>query len=246
MIRAAALCLLAGAAQADPMLLAAASTGAALDAAIEQSGIAALTSYGASGLLARQIEQGAPADLFVSANPKWMGHLVDAGLVEGDAVRVLMSNRLVLIAPSGSQVTPDTLAAALEGEVFAMADPETAPVGAYGKAALENLGLWAEVTPAFVPMRNTLATVAAVAQGEAALGLVYASDAAGQPGIAVVWQIPEDSHPPIRYLVAPVAQGDDPEGASALMAFLVSPAGQAVLAAQGFVTLPVTVPAEGS
>lgn len=246
MIRVAALCLLAGAAQADPMLLAAASTGAALDAAIEQSGIAALTSYGASGLLARQIEQGAPADLFVSANPKWMGHLVEAGLVAGDAVRVLMSNRLVLIAPSGSRVTPDTLAAALEGEVFAMADPETAPVGAYGKAALENLGLWDEVTPAFVPMRNTLATVAAVAQGEAALGLVYASDAAGQPGIAVVWQIPEDSHPPIRYLVAPVAQGDDPEGASALMAFLVSPAGQAVLAAQGFVTLPATVPAEGS
>jgi molybdate transport system substrate-binding protein len=246
MIRAAALCLLAGAAQADPMLLAAASTGAALDAAIEQSGIAALTSYGASGLLARQIEQGAPADLFVSANPKWMGHLVEAGLVEGDAVRVLMSNRLVLIAPSGSQVSPDTLAAALEGEVFAMADPETAPVGAYGKAALESLGLWDEVAPAFVPMRNTLATVAAVAQGEAALGLVYASDAAGQPGIAVVWQIPEDSHPPIRYLVAPVAQGDDPEGASALMAFLVSPAGQAVLAAQGFVTLPATVPAEGS
>ncbi|AUC54655.1 molybdate ABC transporter substrate-binding protein [Sagittula sp. P11] len=246
MIRAAALCLLAGAAQADPMLLAAASTGAALDAAIEQSGIAALTSYGASGLLARQIEQGAPADLFVSANPKWMGHLVEAGLVEGDAVRVLMSNRLVLIAPSGSRVTPDTLATALEGEVFAMADPETAPVGAYGKAALESLGLWDEVAPAFVPMRNTLATVAAVAQGEAALGLVYASDAAGQPGIAVVWQIPEDSHPPIRYLVAPVAQGDDPEGASALMAFLVSPAGQAVLAAQGFVTLPATLPAEGS
>ena len=246
MIRVAALCLLAGAAQGDPMLLAAASTGAALDAAIEQSGIAALTSYGASGLLARQIEQGAPADLFVSANPKWMDHLVDAGLVEGDAVRVLMSNRLVLIAPSGSRITPDALATALEGEVFAMADPETAPVGAYGKAALESLGLWDEVAPAFVPMRNTLATVAAVAQGEAALGLVYASDAAGQPGIAVVWQIPEDSHPPIRYLVAPVAQGDDPEGASALMAFLVSPAGQAVLAAQGFVTLPATLPAEGS
>lgn len=223
---------------AQPMLLAAASTGKALDAALADSGTAAFTSYGASGLLARQIVQGAPADVFLSANPKWMAYLVDAGLVDADAVVTLMSNRLVLIAPDGAGAfTPEDLAARLDGENFAMADPQTAPVGAYGQAALENLGLWGAVGPALVPMRNTLATVAAVASGEAPLGLVYASDAAGQEGVEVVWTIPDESHPPIRYLIAPVAQGDDPEGGTQMIAFLTGASGGTVLARFGFLPL---------
>ncbi|MCA0920167.1 molybdate ABC transporter substrate-binding protein [Pseudooceanicola nanhaiensis] len=222
-------------AQAEPMLLAAASTGKALDAALAEGGTPALTSYGASGMLARQIEQGAPADVFLSANPKWMRYLVEAGLVRDEDVVTLMSNRLVLIAPAGAApLQPEAMAARLEGEHFAMADPQTAPVGAYGKAALESLGLWGAAGAALVPMRNTLATVAAVASGEAALGLVYASDAAGQPGVTVVWTVPEDSHPPIRYLIAPVAQGEDPEGGAALIAYLAGPEGAAVLARFGF------------
>ncbi|MCR8547448.1 molybdate ABC transporter substrate-binding protein [Salipiger sp. P9] len=226
----------------EPMLLAAASTRDAIDAGLAESGIAALTSYGASGVLARQIEQGAPADLFISANPKWMQHLVDLGLIEKDAVSVLMSNRLVLIAPEGSgDLAPDGIAARLDGENFVMADPQTAPVGSYGKTALETLGLWSAIESHFVPTRNTLATVAAVAQGEAALGLVYASDAAGQPGVRVVWTVPADSHPPIRYLIAPLAQGDDPEGATELLDFLLGAGGRVVLTGKGF--LPV---AEGS
>ena len=224
-------------AQADPLVLAAASTSRALDAAIAESGVTAVASYAASGILARQVEQGAPADLFISANPKWMDHLVTAGLVAKDSVSVLMSNRLVLIAPAGSApVAPEMLADRLDDAFFAMADPQTAPVGAYGQAALESLGLWTMVAPHLVPTRNTLATVAAVASGEAALGLVYASDAVGQAGVTVVWDIPADSHPPIRYLIAPVAQGEDPDGAARLLAFLTSDDGARILREAGFVT----------
>lgn len=223
---------------ADPLILAAASTGRALDAALSRGQLQAVTSYGASGMLARQIEQGAPADLFVSANPKWMQFLVESGLVEADAVSVLMSNRLVLIGPEGAgPLTPETVAERLAGENFVMADPQIAPVGVYGKAALENIGLWSGIAPHFVPMRNTVATVAAVARGEAALGLVYASDAAGVAGVSVLWEVPEDSHPPIRYLIAPLAQGEDPEGAAPVLDFLTGDEGQAVLAQFGF--LPV-------
>ena len=134
-------------------------------------------------------------------------------------------------------MTPETLAGRVDGENFVMADPESAPVGAYGKAALETLGLWEAVAPAFVPVRNTLAAVAAVQSGEAALGLVYASDAVGRDGIEVVWAVPGDSHPPIRYLMAQVAGGDGAAGAETLRAYLQSDAGHDILAGYGF--LPV-------
>lgn len=229
--------ILAAPAGAEPLLLAAASTGSAIDAALSASGQGAVTSYGASGLLARQIEQGAPADVFLSANPRWMAHLVEAGLVRAEDVVPLMSNRLVLIGPEGGAAfSPDRLAARLAGEVFAMADPQTAPVGAYGQAALQALGLWDDVAAAFVPMRNTLGTVAAVASGDATLGLVYASDAMGQAGVTILWTIPEDSHPEIRYLIAPVGQGEDAEGGAALIAWLTGPEGADALARFGFVT----------
>ncbi|MCA0850460.1 molybdate ABC transporter substrate-binding protein [Salipiger thiooxidans] len=221
---------------ADPMVMGAASTRAALDDSIAQSGIAAVTSYGASGVLARQIEQGAPADLFISANPKWMTHLVEAGIVRPEDVAVLMSNTLVLIAREGAApLEPSGIAARVAGDNFAMADPEVAPVGVYGREAMETLGLWGDVESHFVPTRNTTATVAAVAQGEAALGLVYGSDAAGQSGVTVVWEIPAGSHRPIQYLAAPVGQGDDADGARALLGFLQGPDGARILTRHGFV-----------
>ncbi len=222
---------------AEPMVLAAASTNRALEAALGDSGLAAVASYGASGLLARQIEQGAPADLFVSANPKWMQHLVQSGLVAPDEVSVLMSNSLVLIAPPGAPPWETmALPERLQGEQFVIADPQTAPVGAYGKAALESLQMWPDLAPHMVPMRNTLATVAAVARGEAALGLVYASDAVGQP-VDVLFEVPTDSHPPIQYLVAPLSQGHDPKGARTLLTYLLSPQGRQVLQASGFLAV---------
>ena len=223
---------------AEPMVMAAASTSRALDAAIGQSGIASVANYGASGMLARQIEQGAPADIFVSANPKWMQYLVEAGMVDASTVSVLMSNRLVLIAPADApDLVPQDIASRLDGESFVMANPDTAPVGAYGKSALESLGLWGDMGPQLVPMRNTLATVAAVSRAEAALGLVYASDAAGQDGVRVVWEIPEDSHPPIRYLIAPLSDGTDPGAAAPLLDFLLSAKGRDVLEGFGFLAI---------
>lgn len=227
--------LIATPALADPTVFAAASTGRALDAAIAASGQSVITSYGASGTLARQVEQGAPVDLYLSANPKWMAYLVDAGVVRQEEVVILMSNNLVLIAPEGAgPFDPDHIADYLKDGLFAMGDPEVAPVGKYGQAALTQLGLWDQVAPALVPTRNTTATVAAVASQDAALGLVYASDAAAQAGIEVVWSIPADSHPPISYLIAPVAQGDDLEGANTFLGYLQSDAGQAILSNAGF------------
>ena len=229
----------AGAAAAEPMLFAAASTAAALDACIAGAGARAVTSYGASGTLARQIEAGAPADVFVSANPDWMAHLQGLSLVDPAAVAVLMSNRLVVIgATTAPDLDPAGMAARLDGEAFAMADPQAAPVGAYGQAALAALGLWDAVAPHLVPTRNTLATVAAVASGEAALGLVYASAAQGQDGVRVLWQVPRDSHPPILYQVAALGTGDDAPGGAALVALLRAPACAGHLAAAGFLPGP--------
>lgn len=240
MIRAAicSIFLLPGLAWSEPLVLAAASTGRALNAVLEQSGLPAATSYGASGILARQIEQGAPSDLFLSANPKWMAYLVEVGLVDAAQITVLMSNRLVLIAPTGEgAMALEQIETRLAGRNFAIADPASAPVGAYGKTALEALGIWDAVEPHLVPVRNTLATLAAVASGEAGLGLVYASDALGAPGVEVVWSLPEESHPNIRYLLAPVAQGDDPEGAAAVSDYLQSAAGRTILKSFGFLPL---------
>ncbi len=226
-------------AHADPMVFAAASTSRAVDAAIAASGIEAVTSYSASGTIARQIERGAPADLFISANPRWMAPLVERGIVDAGAVVPLMSNALVLIAAEGSP--PVDLDAGFSEQLatgtFAMADPEMAPVGRYGQEALETLGLWADVAPALVPTRNTLATVTAVQRGEADLGLTYASDIRDLVGVEIVAVLPPESHDPIQYLAAPLADGFDPDGAAALLAFLTTTEGQVILAEHGF--LPI-------
>ncbi|SFC19639.1 molybdate ABC transporter substrate-binding protein [Tropicimonas isoalkanivorans] len=226
-----------GSAVAEPVVFAAASTRAALEAALDAGGQVAVVSYGASGTIARQIAQGAPADVFVSANPKWMQYLVEEGLVQAEAVQVLISNRLALIAPSGTpsvELSPDALADRLSGEFFAVADPDVAPVGQYGREALVTLDLWPSVAPSLLPTRNTIATVAAVASGEAALGLVYRSDATGVDGISVAAEIPAESHPPIHYLIAPLSQGDDPQGAAALIGYLTGPEGEAGFESFGF------------
>jgi len=218
--------------------MAAASLGRALQAAVDELDLPATMSFGASGTIARQIEYGAPADLFISANPRWMGHLVDLGLIEPGDVRPLVSNELVLIAPADAPAEADeALAARLEGESFVMSDPEFAPVGQYGKAALESLGLWGEIAPHFVPTRNSIATVASVARGEAALGLVYASDAAGVHGVQVIQALPAESHPPIEYLIAPLSQGEDPESGTELASALRDSKAQAVFARHGFMAL---------
>jgi len=160
-------------------------------------------SYGGSGLLARQISLGAPADLFISADPSWIDTLPDvsdAVLAAHPALdhrRALFSNRLVLIAPKGrAQVALEDIAA---GTRIAMGLVEAVPAGRYGKAALETLGLWERLGPSVVEVDNVRAALALVARGELPFGLVYASDALAEPKVDVVARFAETSHPQILY-----------------------------------------------
>ncbi|WP_068114900.1 molybdate ABC transporter substrate-binding protein [Tropicimonas marinistellae] len=226
-----------GAVAADPLIFAAASTRAALDTALAECGQSAVVSYGASGSIARQISEGAPADLFLSANPKWMHYMVDAGLVAPGDVTVLISNRLSLIAPTGEgpvDLDGESLDARLSSAFFAVADPSIAPVGQYGRDALVSLGLWRVIEPVLLPTRNTISTVAAVSRGEAALGLVYRSDASGIAGVEIAAEIPADTHAPIHYLIAPVGQGGEPDAAERVLACLTGENGQRIFESFGF------------
>ena len=229
--------LLAAPVAAEPLVFAAASTKRAMDAVIAASGVEATLSYGPSGTLARQIAAGAPADLYLSANPDWMAYLVAEGVVDEAEVRTLLSNALVLIVPAGAPaLTLETAALAdrLDAERFAMADPATAPVGQYGRAALDSLGLWDVAGPRLVPTRNTLVTVATVGRGEAPVGLVYKSDALDVAAVAVAAEIPADSHPPIAYPAARLDAGDDPAGAARLMDFMLGAEARAIFEGHGF------------
>ncbi|MEL6336012.1 MAG: molybdate ABC transporter substrate-binding protein [Pseudomonadota bacterium] len=240
-----ALVVLTCTATAEPVVFAAASTARAMEAVMAAYPGEATASYASSGTLARQIEQGAPADLFLSANPQWMDWLAERGLVDADAVTPLLSNRLVIIGPEGAAKIahgPGALQAALGAEHFTMADPDHAPVGRYGRSALESMGCWGVVEDRIAATKDTRAAVALVARGEAGLGLVYASDALGVDGIDVLTEVPGQVTPEIVYPVAPVLGGADPEGTAALLAFLTGPEAAAIFAAHGF-TLGTPAPA---
>lgn len=227
---------------ADPVVFAAASLKDGLDAVIDawaaESGGGATVSYGGSGTLARQIELGAPADLFVSANAQWMDYLEAAGLVDG-ATRVdLLSNRIVLVAPSGRAtdlaVVPGFgLAEALGDGRLAVANVAAVPAGIYAKAALQTLGVWDDVEDRLAQAENVRAALAYVARGEAPLGIVYGTDAAVEPRVVVVGVFPLGSHPAIIYPAALTVDANDPMAAS-LLDFLKSPRAAAIFGQFGF------------
>jgi len=196
-------------------------------------------SYAGTSSLARQIEQGAPADLFISADLDWMAYLADRKLVGESAA--LLGNRLVLVAPRDSGValrlSPSApLAAALDGGRLAVANVQSVPAGRYAKAALESLGLWASLADRLVQTGNVRAALRLVARGEAPLGIVYATDAKAEPLVRVVDVFDESLHPPIRYVVAPVSGSGSPE-APAFLKYLSSPAARAVFESEGFAVL---------
>src|SRR5690606_217545 len=177
-------------------------------------------------------EQGAPADLFVSADEEWMDTLERQGLLRPGTRGDLLANRLVLIAPKGSAARG--LADLGDGRL-ALADTEAVPAGKYAKAALEHLGEWPGVADRIAPAENVRAALALVERGEAPLGIVYATDAMASAKVRVVRVFPADSHPPIRYPVAILATASDPD-AAALRAFLASPEAQRIFARHGFQT----------
>jgi len=189
-------------------------------------------------VLARQVESGAPADVFVSADQDWMDYLQARDLVAA-ATRVnVAGNELVLVAPADStlrlKVAPGFgLAAALgEGGRLATGDPASVPVGRYAQAALTRLGVWASVEKRIAATDNVRTALAFVARGEAPLGIVYATDARVEPRVRVVDVFPAASHDPIAYPAAAI--GKPTPDAVAFVRYLVSPTAQAILAKAGF------------
>jgi len=172
---------------------------------------APIFNFAASSTLARQIEQGAEADVFFSADEDWMDYLAQRQLIVAQTRTSLLSNRLVLIAPTDRRFSlrlrrGANLAAALNGGRLAMADPTSVPAGRYGQAALTSLGLWDSVSSSVVRAENVRAAMRFVELGEAAAGIVYATDAqAAGARVAVVDAFPETTHPPISYPMATIA-----------------------------------------
>ncbi|MCX2724713.1 molybdate ABC transporter substrate-binding protein [Roseibium salinum] len=204
----------------------------------EQTGTQVVLSFAGTGTLARQVEAGAPADIFVSADAAWMDYVRERGAVRADTIREIASNALVLVGPSGSpaiELDSEGLRAVLDGGRMAIADPETVPAGRYGKAALEKLGLWQAVSPHLAPMENVRIALASVARGDTPLGLVYSTDAAIEPAVSVVAQLPQASHPRIRYLAALTTSRAHPS-AQGFLDFLDGPRSEEVLRSLGFVT----------
>lgn len=226
-------------------VFAAASLKNALDAvntACEaEVGEAATISYAGSSALAKQIEEGAPADVFISADLDWMKYLSDKQLIKADTEVQLLGNRIVLVAPSDStaqlEIAPNfDLAGAIGDGKLAMADVKAVPAGKYGKAALETLGVWASVEGKVAQAENVRAALALVATGEAALGIVYQTDAKAEPKVKVVGTFPENSHPAIIYPVAQTAESKD-DDTPAFLKCLQTAKAMDIFQGQGFTFL---------
>jgi len=226
------------------LVFAAASLQTALDELVEPAqratGVRMRVSYAASSALARQIESGAPADLFISADLDWMDYLAARRLVRADSRVHLLGNRLVLVAPRAEPLTLTiaprfALAAALGRSRLALADPAAVPAGKYARAALTSLGVWDEVAGKIAAAENVRAALLLVSRGEAPLGIVYRTDAIADGRVLIVDTFPESTHPPITYPVALTAVAS--AAASRVLEFLKTDGARAVFARQGF-TVP--------
>jgi molybdate transport system substrate-binding protein len=223
------------------LVFAAASLSEALEevdrAFTQRTAVGVKASYAASSALARQIEAGAPADVFFCADVPWVDYLDERGLLRRGTRHDLLGNTLVLIAPAGSAlaltIAPDfALAAALGDGRLALADPEAVPAGKYAQAALSKLGVWPAVEKHLARAENVRAALAYVARGEAPLGIVYRTDALAEKRVRIIDTFPVDSHPPIVYPVALTATAR-PQ-AAALLEFLLSEEARAIFARYGF------------
>jgi molybdate transport system substrate-binding protein len=240
------LCLLltplAAHAQQLTVFAAASLTDAMKDVAAQwvAAGHPALTlSFGASSTLARQIEQGAPANLFASADEKWMDYLADKKLIALDTRKSLLGNDLVLIVPANKPlhvtIGPGFDLAALLGPDgrLATGDPAHVPVGIYAEQALKKLGLWDSISPHLARTEDVRGALLLVERGEAPAGIVYGTDAAVSKGVMVAGVFPENSHDPVSYPFAVTKSGDTQE-ARALLTFLAGPQARAVFVQRGF------------
>ncbi|RZT53256.1 molybdate transport system substrate-binding protein [Sphingomonas sp. BK036] len=224
-----------------PLVLAAASLQESLTAAANawarQGHVKPTISFAASSALARQVEAGAPADLFVSADEDWMNALAKKKLIVARTRVTFLGNRLVVAAAAGSSVRipvrpPAALVRVLTAGPLAMADTAV-PAGKYGQASLEALGVWTQVAPKVVRAENVRATLALVERGATPLGIVYATDAKASAKVRIAGIFPERTHPAITYPIARLSTSTNPE-AEAFRRFLVSRAGKAIFVRYGF------------
>jgi molybdate transport system substrate-binding protein len=233
--------LLIGAAPAPPVVLAAASLqesmNAAADAWVKHGHVRPVISFAASSALARQVEAGAPADLFASADEAWMDELQTKGLLAAGSRSDFLGNRLVVVAPlNGRAHVPArgaALARVLSAGPLAMADPDSVPAGKYGKAALIKLGAWDAVASHVVRAENVRAALALVERGAAPFAIVYATDARASKLVRIAGMLPADSHPPIVYPLARLKASTNAEGES-FRRFLLSREGRAIFVRFGF------------
>ena len=213
-----------------------------VDAAFtRQSGVKVVASYDASSALMKQIEGGAPADVFISADLKWMDYGSQKKLIKDDSRVNLLGNELVLIASKDSKIGNVTIApgfdlAKLAGDGrIATGDVQAVPVGIYAKAALQKLGVWDAVEPKMAMAANVRAALVLVARGEAPLGIVYSTDAKVEPGVKVVGTFPESSHDPIIYPAAATVNAKP--DAAIYLAFLRNQTARTIFESYGFTVL---------
>lgn len=234
----------AAAADSGPLVLGAASLQESLNAAADAWAARhhprPVISLAASSALARQIEAGAPADLFISADEKWMDDVAAKGLIRANSRVDLLTNGLVLVAPAASRLHLTILRGfplrqALGDGRLATGAVTAVPAGIYAKQALTALGVWDSVRDRIAGADSVRAALAMVDRGEAPLGIVYATDARADPRVRVVGTFPPSSHDPIRYPAALLIASTNPE-AAAFRAFLLSPAGKAIFRRYGFGT----------
>jgi molybdate transport system substrate-binding protein len=229
----------------DLVIFAAASLKNALDAANVQwkkeTNKTAKISYAASSALAKQIEQGAPAQMFISADLDWMDYLAGKNLIKADTRSNFLGNRIVLVASKDKAQPIEIksgfdLAKILGDGRLSMANVEAVPAGKYGKAALEKLRVWAGVSGKIAQAENVRAALLLVSRGEVPAGIVYQTDAAADPAVAIIGTFPGDSHPPIIYPIALTANAEHPD-AVAFLAYLKSAKAKPFFEAQGFTVL---------
>jgi molybdate transport system substrate-binding protein len=229
----------------DLVVFAAASLKTALDNINSQwrkeTGKSAKISYAASSALAKQIEQGAPAQMFISADIPWMDYVEKKDLIKKDTRSNLLGNRIVLIAPKDKAKAVDIkpgfdLSKLLGDGRLAVANVQSVPAGRYGKAALEKLGVWDRVSGRLAQAENVRAALLLVSRAEAPLGIVYQTDAAADPDVKIVGTFPENTHPPIIYPSALMANAKHPD-AAAFLAYIKSAKAKSLFEAQGFTVL---------
>ncbi|SOC34818.1 molybdate transport system substrate-binding protein [Rhizobium subbaraonis] len=232
-------------AQDKVTVFAAASLKNALDAAnaawTKESAKETTVSYAASSALAKQIEAGAPADVFISADLAWMDYVTEKRLIKDGTRSNFLGNRIVLVAPKDAATPVEIkdgfdLAALVGDGRLAMGAVDSVPAGKYGKAALVKLGIWSSVEDKVASAESVRAALALVSRGEAPYGIVYATDAAADPGVAVVGTFPEDSHPPIIYPIAILSESENTD-ARAYLDYLTSDKAAPFFTEQGFTVL---------